>query len=80
MSNLRTKKLVVFTTLHNPGIDVSIIVTIKYNSDISVHIHVIDLSTARPKWRLDGPALSGHLLYSLVNNAYANRYQQHLVR
>jgi len=41
MSNLRTIKLVVFTTLHNPGIDVSIIVTIKYNSYISVHIHVI---------------------------------------
>jgi len=40
----------------------------------------IDLSTARPKWRLDGPALSGHLLYSLVNHAYANRYHHHLVR
>jgi len=26
----------------------------------------IDLTTAHPKWRLDGPALSGHLLYSLV--------------
>ena len=38
------------------------------------HSHWIDLSTARPKWRLDGPALSGHLLYSLVNHAYANRY------
>jgi len=37
-----------------------------------------DLSTARPKWRLDGPALSGHLLYSLVNHAYANHH--HLVR
>jgi len=23
--------------------------------------------TARPKWHLDGPALSGYLLYSLVN-------------
>ena len=34
----------------------------------------IDLLTARPKWRLDGPALSGHLLYLLVNHAYANRY------
>jgi len=33
-----------------------------------------------PKWRLDGPALSGHLLYSLVNHAYANRYHNHLVR
>jgi len=32
----------------------------------------IDLSTARPKWRLDGPALSGHLLYLFVNRAYAN--------
>jgi len=31
----------------------------------------IDLSTARPKWRLDGPTLSGYLLYSLVNHAYA---------
>jgi len=40
----------------------------------------IDLSTARPKWRLDGPALSGHLLYSLVIHAYANRYHHHLVR
>jgi len=39
----------------------------------------IDLSTARPKWRLDGPALSGHLLYSLVNHAYAKRYHHHLV-
>ena len=36
---------------------------------------VIDLLTAHPKWRLDGPALSGHLLYSLVNHAYANRYR-----
>ena len=41
---------------------------------------VIDLSTARPKWRLDGPALLGHLLYSLVIYAYANRYHHHLVR
>jgi len=32
----------------------------------------IDLSTARPKWRLDGPALSGYHLYLLVNPAYAN--------
>jgi len=40
----------------------------------------IDLSTARPKWRLDGPALSGHLLYSPVNHDYANRYHHHLVR
>ena len=39
-----------------------------------------DLSTARQKWRLDGPALLGHLLYSLVNHAYANRYHHHLVR
>ena len=38
-----------------------------------------DLSTARPKWRLDGPDLSDHLLYSLVNHAYANRYH-HQVR
>ena len=38
-----------------------------------------NLSTARPKWRLDGPALSGHLLHSLVNHAYANRYHHHLV-
>jgi len=35
----------------------------------------IDLSTARPKWRLDGPALSGHVLYSVVNHANANRYR-----
>jgi len=26
----------------------------------------IDLSTARPKWHLDGPVLLGHLLFSLV--------------
>jgi len=39
-----------------------------------------DLSTARPKWRLDGPTLSDHLLYSLVNHAYANRYHHYLVR
>jgi len=39
----------------------------------------IDLSTARPKWRLDGPALSGHLLHSLVIHVYANRYRHHLV-
>jgi len=38
----------------------------------------IDLSTACTKWRFDGPALSGHLLYSLVNHAYANHH--HLVR
>ena len=40
---------------------------------------VIDLSTARPKWRLDGPGLSGHLLYSLVNPGYANSYHHRLV-
>jgi len=43
-------------------------------------VHVIDLSTARPKWRLDGPALSGHLLYLLVNHACTNPYHHHLVR
>jgi len=32
------------------------------------------------KWRIDGPALWGHLLYLLVNHAYANRYHYHLVR
>ena len=32
----------------------------------TLYIYTIDLSIARPKWRLDGPALSGHLLYSLV--------------
>jgi len=32
----------------------------------------IDLSTARPKLRLDGPALLDHLLYPLINHAYAN--------
>jgi len=36
--------------------------------------NAIDLSTARPKWRIDGPVLSGHLLYSLVNYAYANPF------
>jgi len=39
-----------------------------------------DLSTARPKWRLDRTALSGHLLYLFVNHACANRYHHHLVR
>ena len=42
--------------------------------------NVIDISTARPKWRLDGSALSGHLLHSLANHAYANRYHHHLVK
>ena len=42
--------------------------------------YLFDLSTARPKWRLDGPVLSGHLLYSLVNHAYANCYHYHLVQ
>ena len=45
----------------------------------SCHVTISDLSTARPKWRLDGPAFSGHLLYSLVNHAYANRFHYHLV-
>jgi len=40
---------------------------------------IIDLLTARPKWRLDGPALSIDL-YSLVNHAYANHYHHYLVR
>jgi len=40
----------------------------------------IDLSTARPKRRHDGPALSGHLLCSIVKHAYAKRYHHHLVR
>jgi len=40
---------------------------------------IIDLSTARPKWRLDEPGLSGHSLYSLVNPAYANIYWYRLV-
>ena len=31
------------------------------------------------KWRLDGTAFSGHLLYSFFNHAYANRYHYHLV-
>ena len=43
-------------------------------------MYALDLSTARPKWRLDAQDLSGHLLYSLVNHAYANRYHHHLVR
>jgi len=38
------------------------------------------LSTACPKWRLDRQALSSHLLYPLVNHAYANRYYHHIVR
>ena len=40
-----------------------VISVIKNNT---LYISTIDLSTARPKWRLGGPALSGHLLYSLV--------------
>jgi len=40
----------------------------------------MDLSTARPKWRHDGQALSGHLLFSTLSHAYANRYHHHLVR
>jgi len=47
---------------------------------VYVILQQINLSTARPKWRLDGPALSGHLLYSLVNHAYANRYHHRLVQ
>ena len=43
-------------------------------------LYSIDLSTARPKWRPDGPAMSGHLLYSLVNPTYANSYHHHPVR
>jgi len=42
-------------------------------------IIIIDLLAARTKRRLDGPALSGHLLYSLVSLAFANRYHYHLV-
>jgi len=34
---------------------------------LCIHANINDLSTARPKWRLDG-----HLLYSLVNHACAN--------
>ena len=43
---------------------------------------IIDLSTARLKWRLGEPALSDNLLYALVNRAYANSYMyyHHLVR
>ena len=47
---------------------------------VVVVVQPIDLSTARPKWRLDRQALSGQLLYSLVNHAFANRYHHHLVR
>jgi len=46
----------------------------------TLHVSIINLSTARQKWRLDGLALSDHLLYSLVNHAYANRYHHHLVQ
>jgi len=49
-------------------------------SSIVMDSSTTDLSTARPKWRLDGPDLSGNLLYLLVNHAYANRYHHHLVR
>jgi len=37
----------------------------KYEPRNILNMHIIDLSTARPKWRIDGPALSGHLLYLL---------------
>jgi len=45
----------------------------------SVLVSSLDLSIAHPKWRLDGPALTGHLVYSLVNHAYANLYHHYLV-
>ena len=57
-----------------------VLVYVKHRIVLVYVKHQIDLSTARPKWRLDGPALSGRLLYSLVNQAYANRYHHHLVR
>jgi len=44
------------------------------------HKIIHNLSTTRPEWRLDGPALSGHLLYSLVSHAYANPFHHRLVR
>ena len=50
------------------------------NHQLLMRSSPIDLSTARPQWRHDGPALLGHLLYPLVNHAYANRYYHHLFR
>ena len=43
-----------------------------FKSCVTLYIPTIDLSTARPKWRPDGHALSGDLLYSLVNPTCAN--------
>jgi len=51
-----------------------------YTSWRPVHLTKVDISTTRPKRRLDGPALSGYLLYSFANPAYANSYHHHLVR
>ena len=45
------------------------VVGAKFKAQTVIYFTRINLSTARPKWRLDGPALSGHLLYSLVNHA-----------
>jgi len=47
---------------------------------VKSHQCAIDLWTAHPKWRLGGPALLGHLLYSLAIYAYTNRYHHHLVQ
>jgi len=68
-------------TRENPVFDWMNLIRAKKGHTIVMHVFKeIDLSTARPKWRLDGPALSVHLLYSLVNHAYANRYHRHLIR
>ena len=36
-----------------------------------IHKMASDLLRARTKWRIDGPALSDFIFYSLVNPAYA---------
>jgi len=38
-----------------------------------------DLSTARPKWRLDGPGLSDRSLYLPASPAFAKIYQHYIV-
>jgi len=45
-----------------------------HSNNLRTYIKVVrsTKSTARPKWWLDGPALSDYLLYSLVSHVYAN--------
>jgi len=45
----------------------------------STSTFTIDLSTARPKWRLDGLGLSDRSLYLPANPAFAKIYQPYFV-